>query len=264
MIIIKIGGGEKINIEGIANDISSLKGEKIIIVHGANELRNKIAKQLGNPIKTITSVKGYSSVFSDENTIDAIMMAYSGLKNKKIVELLQKKGINAVGLSGLDGKLVQGIRNKGIRVKENDKVKILRDFSGKPKKVNKDLLQLLLDNNYLPVICIPIIDENNFAINSENDDIVRVLQQAFNAATIINLIEAPGFLTCKDDDSSLLKNISKNELEEREQQVQGRIKRKLLSIRKMLESSKTKIIISDGRVENPIKDALDGKGTIIQ
>lgn len=263
MIIIKIGGGRDINIKGIIEDLSKLE-EQFIIVHGANALRDKIAKDLGKPKKIITSVSGYSSVFSDEDTIDIQMMVYAGLRNKRIVELCQQNNINAIGLSGIDGKLIQGKRNNGIRIRENEKLKIVRDFSGKPKSINKELLDLLLNHDFVPVISIPIIDENNFAINSENDDIVNLLQQTFNAEKIIQLIEAPGLLTDKDDQNSLVKNVSKTELREWEEKVEGRMKRKILALRKLFEKGAQEVIISDGRTDNPINDALNGKGTIIK
>ncbi|NIM22440.1 MAG: acetylglutamate kinase, partial [Candidatus Latescibacteria bacterium] len=64
--------------------------------------------------------------------------------------LCQQHGINAVGLSGIDGKLIQGARNKGIRTQQGEKIVILRDHSGKPKGVNQELLELLLDHGYVP------------------------------------------------------------------------------------------------------------------
>lgn len=263
MLLIKIGGGKELNLNGIVSDLATLN-EKFIIVHGANALRDDLAKKLGIEKKVVTSLSGYDSVFSDENTIDLAMMAYAGLKNKRIVELLQQNGVNAVGLSGLDGKVIQGKRNSGIKVREGGKTLLLRDFSGKPKAINKQLLDLLLDNGYTPVLSVPLIDENNFAINSENDDIIALLQNEFKAEKIISLIEAPGFLLDKNDPSSLVSNISKAELEAMEQKVDGRMKRKILALRKLFESGETTVILSDGRTENPIKDALNGKGTTIQ
>jgi len=192
------------------------------------------------------------------------MMAYAGVKNKRIVEMCQQAGINAVGLSGIDGKAVQGKRNSGIRVKENGKLRIIRDFSGKPKSINTELLYLLLENGYVPILSVPIIDENGFAINSENDDIVAVLKVAINAETVIQLIEAPGFLDDPKDPNSLVKEIDKEDLERRENQVEGRMKRKILAIRKLFENGKGTVFIGDGRTENPIKDVLNGKGTIIK
>ncbi|MBM4261089.1 MAG: [LysW]-aminoadipate kinase [Deltaproteobacteria bacterium] len=263
MIIVKIGGGKENNLKGVVEDLAALN-EKFLIVHGANAVRDEIAAKMGFPTKTVTSVSGYSSVLSDEHAIDAIMMGYAGIQNKRLVELCQQHGINAVGLSGLDGKLVQGARNKGIRVRQNEKTLMMRDFSGKPKAVNKSLITLLLDNGYVPVICIPIIDENNFAINSENDDIVALLQDELHAETVIQLIEAPGFMDDLKDENSLVRTISKLELDAREAQVEGRMKRKMLALKKLAESGAQRILISDGRVAHPIQDALAGKGTTIQ
>ena len=261
MIIVKIGGGETINLRGIISDLAVID-ERFIIVHGANALRDELAEKIGYEKKVLTSLSGYSSVFSDETAIDLQMMAYAGLRNKRIVELCQQFGINAIGLSGIDGKIIQGKRNKGIRIKEGEKKKIVRDLSGKPIAINKELLSLLLKNNYLPVLSVPIIDENNFAINSENDDIINVIQKEFHAEKIIQLIESPGFLQDRNDSSTLLHQLSLDELKFREQKVEGRIKRKLYALIKLFESGPTTVIISDGRTEHPIHDALNGKGTV--
>jgi acetylglutamate/LysW-gamma-L-alpha-aminoadipate kinase len=263
MIIIKIGGGRDVNLKGVVQDLATLT-ERFIIVHGANAVRDEIAAKMGHPTRSVTSVSGYASVLSDEKAIDAIMMGYAGIQNKRLVELCQQRGINAVGLSGIDGKLVQGARNKGIRVRQNEKTIMMRDFSGKPKQINQELLALLLDHGYVPVICIPIIDENNCAINSENDDIVAVLQESLHADTVVQLIEAPGFMDDINDDRSLVPAISKAELDAREAQVEGRMKRKMLALKKLMENGAARVIISDGRVEHPVQDALSGKGTIIQ
>ncbi len=262
MFVIKIGGGKEINLKGIISDLAALN-EKFIIVHGANALRDELAVKLNLQKKTVTSLSGYDSVLSNEETIDLMMMAYAGLKNKRIVELCQQNGINAVGLSGLDGKIIQGKRNSGIKVREGGKTLLLRDFSGKPKAINKQLLELLLDNEYTPVLSVPLIDENNFAINSENDDIVALLQTEFKTSKVISLIEAPGFLLDKNDPSSLVSKMSKAELAAMEEKVEGRMKRKILAIRKLFDGGDTTVIISDGRKEHPILDALDGKGTTI-
>jgi len=263
MIIIKIGGGRDVNLKGVVQDLATLT-ERFIIVHGANAVRDEIAAKMGYPTRSVTSVSGYASVLSDERAIDAIMMGYAGIQNKRLVELCQQRGINAVGLSGIDGKLVQGARNKGIRVRQNEKTIMMRDFSGKPKQINQELLALLLDHGYVPVICIPIIDENNCAINSENDDIVAVLQESLHADTVVQLIEAPGFMDDINDDRSLVPAISRAELDAREAQVEGRMKRKMLALKKLMENGAARVIISDGRVEHPVQNALSGKGTIIQ
>lgn len=262
MFIVKIGGGKELNLKGIISDLATLQ-EKFIIVHGANALRDELAQKLNYEKKVVTSLSGYDSVLSNEGTIDLMMMAYAGLKNKRIVELCQQNGINAVGLSGLDGKVIQGKRNSGIKVREGGKTLLLRDFSGKPKAINKQLLELLLDNGYIPVLSVPLIDENNFAINSENDDIVALLQTELKSEKVISLIEAPGFLLDKNDPASLVSKMSKAELEAMEERVEGRMKRKILAIRRLFDGGDTTVIISDGRTEHPILDAIEGKGTTI-
>ena len=263
MILIKIGGGESINLAAVINDLAS-QPQPFIIVHGANVLRDEIAVKMGFEKTVLTSASGYSSVFSDQDAIDAILMSYSGLRNKRIVELCQQQNINAVGLTGLDGRIVQGERNKGIRVRENGKTLVKRDFSGKPRSINTDLLELLLSNGYSPVLTIPIVDENGFAINSENDDIVAKLANALEIETVIQLIEAPGFLDNAADENSLVRRMTVAELSQREAEVEGRIKRKLLALTKLCAGGKTRVIISDGRGEQPVTDALNGAGTHIE
>ncbi len=86
MLLIKIGGGKEINIEGIISDLGSIN-EDFIIVHGANYLRDDLALKLNYEKKSITSVSGYSSVYTDQDGMDIMMMAYAGLRNKRIVEL---------------------------------------------------------------------------------------------------------------------------------------------------------------------------------
>ena len=263
MYIIKVGGGGNINLEGVASDLAVLE-EPFLVVLGANALRDQLGQRLGQEKVQLISVSGYSSVFSDADAVDLIMMAYSGLSNRRFVEMCQKAGVNAVGLTGLDGGLIQGRRNRGIKVRENGKTMIKRDFSGKPVEVNVDLLTTMLAKDYRPVLSIPIIDEAGFAINSENDDIVAVLQGALNADKVIQLIEAPGFLENKDDEASVLKALPASELKEREVSVEGRMKRKMLALGRLFDAGAAEVIIADGRVAHPVHDALAGKGTSIK
>lgn len=263
MIIIKIGGGDTLNLPAVVGDLAKLD-RPFIIVHGANALRDRIANKMGLEKTVLTSASGYQSVFSDQQAIDAILMSYSGLRNKRLVELCQQAGINAVGLSGIDGRIIQGQRNRGIRVIENGKKMLKHDFSGKPKSVNSTLLQLLIGNGYTPILTIPICDEDGIAINSENDDIVCALQAALQATTVIQLIEAEGFLEDPERPDSVVSRLSREELPVREQQVGGRMKRKMHALNKLASGSVREIIIADGRTEHPIHDALNGAGTWIK
>ncbi len=262
MIIVKIGGGAAINYRAILSDLSAMK-EQMILVHGANALRDELATKLGKEKKVLTSVSGYSSVFSDQDAIEVLMMAYAGVMNTRIVESCQQLGINAVGLSGVDGHLIMGERNKGIKIKEGSKTKLVRDFSGKPRSINKPFLDLLLNNQYVPVLCVPICDETKTAINSENDDIIAVLQEAYHATTIFQFIEAPGLLANKEDPTSVIAKLSSEELLAWEARSDGRMKRKLHALTKLFAHGPCRVILADGRIDHPIQAALSGKGTVI-
>jgi len=262
MLILKIGGGRKMNLSGIAGDLASLSGPWIV-VHGANAWRDELASALGREKTVITSASGYSSVFSDEPAVELLMMAYAGLQNKRLVAAFQQHGINAVGLSGMDGRVVQGKRNGGIRVKDGERIRVVRDLSGKPETVNTELLNLLLEKGYTPVLTMPLIDEQGVAINSENDDVVALLHQAYRASVIVQLVEAPGFLRDPGDPASVIPWLHPAELAGWEEQSRGRIKRKLHALGRLFQHGSPTVIIADGRREHPVRDALAGQGTLI-
>lgn len=265
MIIIKIGGGKAIDINAISVDIANLsKKEQVVVVHGASATRDEVAAKLGVPTKTITSPSGVTSVYTDKAAIDVFLMVYCGLVNKKIVAFMQKHGVNAVGLSGIDGKLWQAKRKDVVYAVENGKTKIVRDnFTGRVEKINTDLLALLLNNNYVPVLCPPAISFENDIVNTDNDLAVAVLAGALHADKVVSLFEAPGLLKSIDDKKSVISHINKNQLADYLQYAKGRMKKKILGAQKTLEQGVKSIYWGDGRVEHPVLQALEGKGTVI-
>ena len=190
-------------------------------------------------------------------------MAYAGLQNKRIVELLQQNGVNAVGLSGIDGRAVQGRRNKGIRVRKDGKTLIVRTSRVSPGASTRICSGLLLDHGYRPVLSIPILDESRTAINSENDDIVNALQAAFHARVVLQLIDRPGSWRQGRREHGGAAH-PRGRAGATGGQVAGRMKRKMLALRRLFEEGAEKVVMSDGRVEHPVRDALAGKGTVIQ
>lgn len=262
MIIVKIGGGARIDLEAVVCDLASMT-EPYIIVHGANALRDQLAERLGVERKVLTSVSGFDAVYSDAEAIELLMMAYAGLANKRLVALCQRHGINAVGLSGIDGRAIVAKRNAGIRVRKEGKNLMVHDFSGKPCSINRALLELLLRNGYVPILSVPLIDESSTAVNSENDDIVTLLQSSFQAETVIQLIEAPGLLANQEAPDSVVAKLGRVEIAQALAQESGRMKRKLLAISHLLDNGVGRIIIADGRIKNPISRALAGEGTVI-
>ncbi|MFK7806014.1 MAG: [LysW]-aminoadipate kinase, partial [Anaerolineae bacterium] len=117
MIIVKVGGSEGIDYDAVCDDVAALvaEGQKLILVHGGSSLTNEVATALGHPPQFITSPSGYTSRFTDRRTLEIFEMVYCGQMNKSIVEKLQARGVNAVGLSGIDGGIWRGKRKDAIR-----------------------------------------------------------------------------------------------------------------------------------------------------
>jgi len=263
MIILKVGGGKKINWDYICQNIANLQ-EKIILVHGANWEAERITKKLGNKIRLIQSPSGYTSRYTDLETLETLTMVYSGLVNKRIVLKLQQSGLNAIGLSGIDGRLWEGKRKKVILEKKADKIVAIRDsYQGKVVKVNAKLLRLLLNNNYLPVITIPAISDENEMINVDNDRAVAIITKDLNIDKIVVLFEAKGLMKDVKKAKSLVKTININEIDNYFDYALGNMKKKLLGAKEAFDMGVKQIFWSDGRVKNPISKALQKKGTYI-
>ncbi|MDA2923025.1 [LysW]-aminoadipate kinase, partial [Patescibacteria group bacterium AH-259-L07] len=257
LLVIKIGGGKTINLEAIIADLKFVD-QQYLVVHGAHALRDEIAQKLGHEVKTITSVSGYSSVLTDDDAMDIFMMTYAGLRNKRLVEMAQKYGINAIGLTGLDGRLIQGKRKTAIKAKMGDRIKVIRnDLSGRPEKLNVELLQSLISSGYVPFITPPILSYEGQALNTDNDSIVALLVKELgnrvpklSVEVVIHLLEAPGLLKDPRDPNTLITTIKKVELEHIEKDyTQGRMKRKMLAVRQAFDYGAKKIIFADGRIE---------------
>src|SRR5437867_2352356 len=147
MIVVKVGGSLGINYEAVCSDLASIikTGLQFVLVHGGSAETNLVAEKLGKPPRMVTSASGYESRYTDRETLEIFEMVYCGKINKGIVEKLQKQGINAVGLSGVDGRIWEGIRKPVITIIEDGKKKVLHDdHTGKVERVNLDLIQLLL------------------------------------------------------------------------------------------------------------------------
>ncbi|HVA96243.1 MAG TPA: [LysW]-aminoadipate kinase [Candidatus Acidoferrales bacterium] len=265
MIIIKIGGGQTIDLDNIIIDLKELK-EPYIIVHGGNYVFDNLIKELGIKKKLLTSVDGQTSRYTDQEMIDTMLMSYAGYMNKTIVTKCQQSGINAVGLTGLDGKLVRGKKHKAILTVEHGKKKVIRDdMTGTVEEINVNLLKTLIKNSYVPVITPPVLSFENEIINVDGDKIALYIARELKADTLLFLIEAEGMLKDVNDSKSVIPIIKKTEIEEYLMYAKGRMKKKLLVSKWALENKIERIIISDGRTNQPITNALHNKkGTLIQ
>ena len=129
MLVVKIGGGAAIGTEAFANfaaDIATLD-EPVVIIHGGNAEFSALSDALGMPPRMITSSSGRVSRYVDAPTMDAMLMAYCGKQNKRLVAAFRHAGVNAVGLSAMDGGIAVGRRKPVIRGTEEGKTRIFRD-----------------------------------------------------------------------------------------------------------------------------------------
>ncbi len=266
MYLLKIGGGKAVNLDHVADDVATLvaKGEKMVIVHGASATRDEVAEKLGTPTKTITSPSGVSSVYTDEAAMDVFLMVYAGLLNKKIVATLQRHGVNAVGLSGVDGRLWKAKRKEAVYAVEGDKTLLITDnLTGKVQTVNAGLIELLVNAGYVPVICPPALSLDQKIVNTDNDFATSMMAEALKIKEMIVLFEAPGLLRDFKDPTSLIPEIHQAELDAFLPFAQGRMKKKLLGTKDAFARGIERVYWGDGRIEHPILSALAGKGTVL-
>lgn len=266
MIVIKIGGGADISHRDIFENLRRLldRGERTVVVHGGNAEMATLAARLGQQPRMVTSVSGYESRYTDAAAIETFKMAYCGKVNKSLVELCQAVGINAIGLAGVDGRLLVARRKKALRIIEDGRRRILRDdLSGKIEAVNVDLLRLLLDNEYVPLICPPALSEEHQAVNVDGDRAAAMIAGALGAEALLILSNVPGLLRDRHDESTLITRIDRTALADNEQFAEGRMKKKVMGAAEALELGVGRVIFADARTQNPIDAALGGGGTHI-
>lgn len=266
MIVIKVGGSAGIDYDALCADVAELwkQGQKLVLVHGGSGETNRIAELLGHPPKFVTSPSGYTSRFTDRETLEIFEMVYCGKMNKGIVERLQKHGVNAVGLSGLDGRIFEGKHKDSVRAVEDGKIKILRgDHTGTVEKVNTGLLELLLSNSYLPVLTPPASSYEGVAINVDGDRAAAAVATALKAEALLLLSNVPGLLRNFPDEASLIKEIPASDVESFMEFAKDRMKKKVLGAAEAVEGGVGKVIFGDARVSKPVQNALSGKGTIV-
>jgi [amino group carrier protein]-L-2-aminoadipate 6-kinase len=266
MIVIKIGGAQGVNIDAICNDVAALirQNRPVIMVHGGSSETNDISTRLGHPPRFVTSTTGFTSRYTDRETLEIFAMVVSGKINTLLVERLQRAGVNAFGFSGVDGCVISARRKEAIRIIENGRKLMLRDdFTGKIASVNHELIELFVKNGLTPVIAPLAISPEREVLNVDADRAAAVIAGAVCAEKLILLTNVPGLLRQFPDESTLIPHIDRHNLEQALVFAEGRMKKKVLGASEALALGVPNIIFADGRVNHPVMDALDGKGTII-
>ena len=267
MIVIKIGGGAAISEGGYTNfaeDLATI-AEPVVVVHGGNAEFSALSGQLGMPPRMVTSSSGRVTRYTDAATMDVMLMTYCGKVNKRLVATLRAAGLNAVGLSAIDGGIATGRRKPVLRGIEDGKSKVLRDdHAGTLETVDPSLVRLLLQNGYTPVLTPPALGEAGVPINVDGDKLALELATALQAEGLLFFSDTPGLLRDRHDETSLIAEIDASSPESALAAAAGRMVVKVEAALGAVERGVGRVVFADGRIANPIRAALNGKGTTVR
>jgi acetylglutamate/LysW-gamma-L-alpha-aminoadipate kinase len=265
LFVVKMGGS--ILKEGASSDLISdlkeaLKENKAIIVHGGGVEVTEIAAKLGKEQKFIVSPEGFRSRYTDKETIEIYSMVMAGKINKQIVLALQSQGISAVGLSGLDAQILQAERKKRLIVVDERGRKRVIDggYTGKINQVNTDLLQLLLEKGYTPIVTPIAMSEEFEPLNVDGDRTAAIIAGALKADVLILLTDVEGLML----NGERITRIGAYEVKEILGSIGAGMSTKVHAATEALNQGVGEVLITSGTGKSPISSALKHEtGTVI-
>ncbi len=258
IIVVKYGGNAMIN-ESLKQQVMedlvllSLTGIKVVLVHGGGPEINELMDKLGKKPEFVDGLR-----VTDKETVDIVQMVLAGKVNKTLVNLLEMKGGKAMGISGMDGRLIEA------KVK-NEKL----GYVGEITNVNIQPVFDLLEKGYIPVISTIGCDAQGNAYNINGDTAAAFIAGALGAERLIMMTDIAGILQDKDDPSTLISTVTLSEAEHLQEQgiISGGMIPKvdccITAINKGVES----VVIMDGRVPHSILIELltdEGAGTMVK
>ena len=263
-LVVKIGGGAGIATGNIVQEIARCRaeGQRIVVLHGGSDLTNTLSEQMGHAVRMITSPTGMTSRYTDSETLRIFAMATAGQINTELVALLQQQGVNALGLAGVDGRLLVGRRKAVVRsVTPDGRTQILRDdYTGQVEQVNGELLRQLLDMGYTPVIAPLALSYEGERLNVDGDRAAAVVASALQADALVIMTNVPGLLTDPDNPATLIRTIPTQQLAEYMDYARGRMRKKLLGAQEALRGGVPRVYIGCDSLEV----VLGGEGTTIE
>jgi [amino group carrier protein]-L-2-aminoadipate 6-kinase len=266
-LVIKIGGAAGVATDRILDEIaeymaSSRTDRRVVLVHGGSDLTNELARNLGHEIRMLTSPGGMTSRHTDSETLRIYAMAVAGQINTELVAQLQRRGLNALGLAGVDGRLLLARRKTAIRAfTPEGRIQIVRDdYTGQIERVNASLLNTLLDAGYIPVVAPLALSYEGERLNVDGDRAAAAIAGALEASELAIVTNVPGLLRDPSDHHTLIRRIRMDEMEEYSSYAQGRMRKKMLGAREALESGVERVFIGNAS----LSALLNGDGTVIE
>ena len=257
VVVVKYGGNAMINEqlkEQVMEDIALLWliGVKVVLVHGGGPEINEMMDKLGKKPEFVEGLR-----VTDKETVDIVQMGLAGKVNKSLVTLLTMKGGHAVGLSGIDGGLIEAV-TKDERL----------GYVGKITKIRPQPITDLLEKNYIPVISTVATDRHGNVYNINGDTAAAYIAGALHAERLLMMTDIAGILRDKDDPSSLIPEISVSEAKKLYANgiISGGMIPKVDCCIKALDEGVENVTILDGRIPHSILMELltdEGAGTMV-
>ena len=265
MITIKIGGSvvDDLHPSTILDIKKIADSEGVVLVHGGGKEVTKVCEQLGKEPKFVTSPSGIKSRYTDKETAEIFTMVMSGRINKTIVRMLQQNGINAVGLSGVDGKVIEADRKKKLLIvnEKGRKQAIDGGYTGKISNVNDSLIKSLLDQRITPVISPIALSEESEFLNVDGDRAAAYVAGKIQSDKVLFITNVDGLLM----DDKLVENLSLKEAKEIRPKIGPGMEKKILAATEALDMGVNEALIANGQKENPISAAIaHDKCTVIK
>ncbi len=257
IVVVKYGGNAMIDEQlkqQVMEDIVLLWliGVKIVLVHGGGPEINDLMSKLGKKAEFVDGLR-----VTDKETVDIVQMVVAGKVNKTLVNLLEMKGGKAMGISGMDGRLIESkIRDERL------------GYVGDITKVNIKPVIDLLEKNYIPVISTLGCDSEGNTYNINGDTAAAYIAGALNAERLIMMTDIAGILRDKDDPSTLIAEMTIEEAGKLYQEgiISGGMIPKVNCCIEAIHEGVKNVTIMDGRVPHSILMELltdEGAGTMV-
>ena len=257
IVAIKYGGNAMIDEnlkEQVMEDIALLWliGVKVVLIHGGGPEINDLMKKLGKVPQFVDGLR-----VTDKETVDIVQMVLAGKVNKSLVTLLQTKGGHAIGVSGIDGGIIEA------------KIKDERlGFVGEITKIRPQPITDLLEKNYVPVISTVASDREGNVYNINGDTAAAYIAGALGAERLIMMTDVAGILRDRDDPASLIPEITVEQAKQlyADGIISGGMIPKVDCCIEAISRGVKNVVIMDGRVPHAILMELltdEGAGTMV-
>ena len=257
IVVIKYGGNAMVNEElkqQVMEDVTLLWliGVKVVLVHGGGPEISETMKRLGKQSQFVGGLR-----VTDKETVDIVQMVLSGKVNKTLVNLLQMKGGHAVGVSGIDGGMIEAdMKDEAL------------GYVGRITKIRPQPILDLLEKNYIPVVSTVASDRQGNTYNINGDTAAAYIAGALHAERLIMMTDIAGILRDKDDPSTLIPALTVGQAKSlfSEGVISSGMIPKVDCCIEAIEKGVNHVVIMDGRVPHAILMELltdEGAGTMV-